>query len=49
MQYKEGTPFYRLLATRFDADREVEAIEILKRHPDIVVPPKEKRNLRGRF
>ena len=31
----QDTPFYRLLATKYDADREAEAIEILNRHPDL--------------
>lgn len=35
MPYAEDTPFYQLLATKYDADREEEAIEILNEHPDI--------------
>ena len=35
MQYTEDTPFYRLLATKYDARREQEAIEILEAHPEI--------------
>src|SRR5688500_8510468 len=35
MRYTEDTPFYRLLATKYDADRELEAIEILIQHPEI--------------
>lgn len=31
----ESTPFYRLLATKYDAAREQEAIEILDKHPEI--------------
>ncbi len=34
MRYSKGTPFYRLLATRYDASREEEAIEILDSHPE---------------
>jgi len=35
MPYTEDTPFYQLLATKYVADRECEAIGILNRHPDI--------------
>jgi ankyrin repeat protein len=35
MPYAENTPFYRLLATKYEADREEEAIEILRNHPEI--------------
>jgi ankyrin repeat protein len=35
MPYTEDTPFYRLLATKYEVDRELEAIEILNKHPDI--------------
>ena len=35
MPYTEETPFYQLLATKYDAHREQEAIEILNRHPEI--------------
>ena len=35
MQYAEHTPFYRLLATKYDAEREPEAIEILEKAPAI--------------
>jgi ankyrin repeat protein len=35
MPYTEDTPFYQLLATKYVADREGKAIEILNRHPDI--------------
>jgi ankyrin repeat protein len=35
MPYTEDTPFYQLLATKYVAEREWEAIEILNKHPDI--------------
>lgn len=35
MQYSEDTPFYRLLATRYDDVREQEAIEILEQSSEI--------------
>jgi len=35
MPYAEDTPFYRLLATKYVADREPEAIEILNGHPEL--------------
>jgi ankyrin repeat protein len=35
MQFTPDTPFYRLLATRYDAAREQEAIEILAGSPEI--------------
>jgi hypothetical protein len=35
MRYTEDTPFYRLLATKYDAEREQEAIEILDKAPEI--------------
>ena len=35
MPYAENTPFYRLLATKYEADRESEAIEILNGNPEI--------------
>jgi len=35
MQYSEDTPFYRLLATKYDSAREQEAIDILENHPEI--------------
>lgn len=35
MQYPEDTPFYRLLATKYDAGREQEAIDILEKAPEI--------------
>jgi ankyrin repeat protein len=35
MPYADDTPFYQLLATKYDAERESEAIEILNRHPDL--------------
>ena len=35
MPYTEDTPFYQLLATKYEPDRESEAIEILGEHPDI--------------
>lgn len=35
MQYTEDTPFYHLLATKYDAQREKEAIEILDKAPEI--------------
>lgn len=35
MQYSETTPFFRLLATKYDSDREQEALEILEANPEI--------------
>src|SRR5262245_66663531 len=35
MRFPEGTPFYRLLATRHDAAREQEAIEVLDLAPEL--------------
>ncbi len=35
MQYDEQSPFYRLLITRYDEDREDEAIAILNEHPEL--------------
>jgi ankyrin repeat protein len=35
MRYTHDTPFYRLLATRYDAEREQEAIETLDNAPEI--------------
>jgi ankyrin repeat protein len=35
MQYSEDTPFYQLLATKYDAEREQEALEILEKAPEI--------------
>jgi ankyrin repeat protein len=35
MEYAEDTPFYRLLATRYDPDREAEAIAILDAAPEV--------------
>ena len=35
MKYPEDSPFYRLLITRYDEDREQEAIDILNEHPDL--------------
>jgi ankyrin repeat protein len=35
MQYTEDTPFYRLLATKYDAGREQEAIDILDAAPEL--------------
>src|SRR5436190_23731672 len=35
MPSAEDTPFHRLLATKYDADRESEALEILDQHPDL--------------
>ena len=35
MLYTEETPFYQLLATKYAAEREDEAIEILNEHPEI--------------
>ena len=37
MPYTEDTPFYQLLATKYEADREQEAIEILNGHPGIAL------------
>jgi ankyrin repeat protein len=35
MPYTEDSPFHRLLATKYAAEREDEAIEILNEHPEI--------------
>src|SRR5262245_931057 len=35
MRYHEGTPFYRLLATKYYPAREAEAIGILDEHPEL--------------
>jgi ankyrin repeat protein len=35
MNLSDDSPFYRLLATRYDADREAEAIAILEGHPEL--------------
>ena len=35
MQYSEESPFYRLLATKYDRGRESEATEILEQHPEL--------------
>ena len=35
MPYSEDSPFYQLLATKYAAEREGEAIEILNTHPEI--------------
>jgi uncharacterized protein len=35
MPYAESSPFYQLLATKYEADPEQEAIEILNEHPEI--------------
>src|SRR2546427_3034148 len=35
MPYTEDTPFYHLLATKYEADLEQQAIEILTNHPEI--------------
>lgn len=35
MQYAEDHPFYRLLATKYDDEREQEGIEILDAHPEL--------------
>jgi ankyrin repeat protein len=35
MPYPEDSPFHRLLATKYAAEREVEAIELLNGHPEI--------------
>lgn len=35
MRYSDDTPFYQLLATKYDAEREHEAIEILENAPEI--------------
>ena len=35
MRYPEGSPFYQLLATRYDPAREDEAIDLLDRSPDL--------------
>ena len=36
MRYSEDTPFHRLLATKYDQEREQEAIAILEEHPELV-------------
>jgi len=35
MPYTESTPFYQLLATKYEADREQEALAILNGHPEL--------------
>src|SRR5262245_59545456 len=35
MRYSESTPFYQFLATKYEREREEEAIEILESHPEI--------------
>jgi len=35
MKYSENSPFYRLLATKYDEKREAEALEILRQHPEL--------------
>ncbi len=35
MTYAEDSPFYRLLATKYDPAREDEALGILERHPEL--------------
>ncbi len=35
MRYTEDTPFYKLLATKYNAEREQEAIEILDKAPEL--------------
>ena len=35
MRYPEDTPFYRLLATKYDARREQKAIELLQNSPEL--------------
>lgn len=35
MSYDPDSPFYRLLATKYDADKEAEALAILDQHPAI--------------
>ncbi len=37
MIYDETTPFYRLLATKYDPQREPEALDILEQHPEIAL------------
>ena len=37
MRYNEATPFYRLLATKYDRSRESEAIEILTEYPELAI------------
>lgn len=37
MQYSEDTPFYQLLATKYDTEREQEAIEFLDTNPEIAL------------
>src|SRR5688500_9235243 len=33
-QYREDSPFYRLLATKYESEREQEALEILNKAPE---------------
>ena len=35
LPYGEDTPFYQLLATKYEEEREGEAIELLEKHPEI--------------
>ena len=35
MEYTDDTPFYRLLATKYDESREQEAIDIVNEHPEL--------------
>ena len=37
MSYTEDSPLYQLLATKYDADREEEALEILDAHPELAL------------
>jgi ankyrin repeat protein len=35
MEFPSDSPFYRLLATKYDSEREQEALEILAQHPEL--------------
>ena len=37
MQYAQNSPFYCLLATKYDSNREQEAIEVLDAHPGLAL------------
>ncbi len=37
IEYSEDSPFYRLLTTKYDEDREVEALEILQQQPQLAI------------
>ena len=46
MHYQEDTAFYRLLATKYDAGREQDAIEILEKAPDPGLPDAVRQRMR---